>query len=57
MLQLAIVWLLLALVAGVLGFGGMMVDFADAAQILFFVFIVLFLFSVAASALRGRPRV
>ena len=57
MLQLAIVLLLLALVAGALGFGGMMTSFASAAQILFYVFIVLFLISAVASALRRRPPV
>ena len=55
MLQLAILFLVLALVAGVLGYGGMMVQFAGFAQILFFVFVVLFLISAVASALRGRP--
>lgn len=56
MLQLAIVLLLLALVAGALGFSGMMANFAWAAQLLFYVFLVLFLISAAASAMRGPPR-
>jgi uncharacterized membrane protein YtjA (UPF0391 family) len=57
MLQLAITLLILALIAGVLGFGGLMANFAWAAQILFFVFIVLFLISAVAGGMRGRPRV
>jgi uncharacterized membrane protein YtjA (UPF0391 family) len=55
MLQLAILFLILALVAGVLGYGGLMVQFANFAQVLFFVFVVLFLIAAVASALRGRP--
>jgi uncharacterized membrane protein YtjA (UPF0391 family) len=55
MLQLAIGLLLLALVFGIVGYGGVAVQFAGVAQILFIVFIVLFLISAVASALRGRP--
>jgi uncharacterized membrane protein YtjA (UPF0391 family) len=54
MLQLAITLLVLALVAGLLGFGTIASSFAGVAKILFFVFIVLFLISAVASALRGR---
>ncbi len=43
MLQLAIALLLLSLIAGIFGFGGIAANFAGVAQILFFVFIVLFL--------------
>jgi len=57
MLQLAVLFLILALAAGVLGYGGMMVELAWLAQILFFVFVVLFLISAVAGAMRGRPRV
>jgi len=57
MLQFAVLLLLLALVCGVLGYGGLMVQFAGVAQLLFFVFLVLFLISALASALRGRPPV
>jgi uncharacterized membrane protein YtjA (UPF0391 family) len=52
MLQLAVLFLILALVAGILGYGGLMVNFAGLAQI---VFIVLFLISAVVSAMRGRP--
>jgi len=57
MLQLALTLLVLALVAALLGFGGIATEFAWLAQILFFVFLVLFLISAVASALRGRPPV
>ncbi len=57
MLQLAIVLLLLSLMFGVVGYGGVAVQFAGAAQILFIVFVVLFLISAVASATRGRPPV
>jgi uncharacterized membrane protein YtjA (UPF0391 family) len=57
MLQLAITLLVLALIAALLGFGGLAGEFVGFAQILFFVFLVLFLISAVASALRGRPPV
>jgi uncharacterized membrane protein YtjA (UPF0391 family) len=57
MLQLAILFLILAIVAGLLGYGGLMADFTGIGQILFLVFIVLFLLSAVASAIRGRPPV
>ena len=57
MLSLAVTMLILALVAGLLGFGVVASSFASIAQILFFVFIVLFLISAVAGALRGRPPV
>jgi uncharacterized membrane protein YtjA (UPF0391 family) len=57
MLSLAITMLILALVAALLGFGGLAGSFVGFAQILFFVFIVLFLISAVVSALRGRPPV
>jgi uncharacterized membrane protein YtjA (UPF0391 family) len=57
MLQLALTLLVLALIAGLLGFGVISSTFAEVAYVLFFVFIVLFLISAVASALRGRPPV
>ncbi len=57
MLSLAITMLILALVAALLGFGGLAGQFVGIAQILFFVFIVLFLISAVVSAIRGRPPV
>jgi uncharacterized membrane protein YtjA (UPF0391 family) len=57
MLQLAITLLVLALIAAVLGFGGIAGSFVEIAKILFFVFIVLFLISAIVSAFRGRTPV
>jgi uncharacterized membrane protein YtjA (UPF0391 family) len=57
MLQLAIILLLVSLLFGVLGYGGFAVQFAGVAQILFVVFVVLFLISAVASATRDRPPV
>jgi len=55
MLQLAIVFLLLALVAGIFGYSGLVTDFTGVAQFLFATFIALFLITAVAGALRGRP--
>jgi uncharacterized membrane protein YtjA (UPF0391 family) len=46
MLYYALVFLLIAIVAAVLGFGGVAIVSAGIAKILFFVFIVLFLVSL-----------
>ena len=46
MLRWAIVFAFLALVAGVLGFGGLAGDFAYIARVLLFVFLVLFVVSL-----------
>ena len=46
MVRWAIVFAILALVAGVLGFGGMAGDFAYISKILLFVFLVLFVVSL-----------
>ena len=46
MLRFAIVFAILALIAGVLGFGGMAGEFAFFAKILLFVFLVLFVVSL-----------
>jgi uncharacterized membrane protein YtjA (UPF0391 family) len=46
MLRWAIVFAVLALIAGVLGFGGLSGDFAYIAKILLFVFLVLFVVSL-----------
>lgn len=53
MLRWSISFLILALIAGVLGFGGIASASVDIAKILFFVFAVLFLISAVAAALRG----
>jgi uncharacterized membrane protein YtjA (UPF0391 family) len=53
MLRWALAFAILALVAGVLGFGGLAGDFAYIAKILLFVFLVLFIVSLIVG--RGRP--
>jgi uncharacterized membrane protein YtjA (UPF0391 family) len=50
MIRWAIAFAVLALIAGVLGFGGMAGDFAGIAKILLFVFLIL----VVVSAILGR---
>jgi uncharacterized membrane protein YtjA (UPF0391 family) len=54
MLQWALTFLLIALVAGLFGFGGVAVVAADFARVLFFLFLVLFLVTLASSLFRGR---
>jgi uncharacterized membrane protein YtjA (UPF0391 family) len=54
MLQWALAFLVLALIAAVLGFGGLAANFAWFGQVLFVVFIVLFLVSLLTGAVR-RP--
>ena len=46
MLRWAIIFAVLALIAGFLGFGGMAGDFAFLAKILLFVFLILFVVSL-----------
>lgn len=55
MLSWAITFLIVALIAGVLGFGGMASAFVGIAQILFFVFLLLFAVALVANVVRGRP--
>ncbi|TCM76373.1 uncharacterized membrane protein YtjA (UPF0391 family) [Rhodovulum steppense] len=54
MLQWALIFLLLALVAGLFGFGGIAMASAGIAQTLFFIFILLFVGAVVMSVMRGR---
>ena len=55
MLRWAILFAVLALIAGVLGFGNLAGDFAYIAKILLFVFIVLFIVALVLG--RGNPPV
>lgn len=55
MLNMALLFLVLALIAGVLGFSGIAGASANIAWILFLIFLVLMVVSYAANALRGRP--
>lgn len=54
MLSWALSFLVLAIIAGVLGFGGVAAVSVEIAQLLFFVFIALFVISAIVGALRGR---
>ncbi|WP_033068884.1 DUF1328 domain-containing protein [Thalassospira australica] len=54
MIGWAIFCLVLALIAAVLGFGGLAGTFVGIAKILFFVFLVLFVVSLLVNAFRGR---
>jgi uncharacterized membrane protein YtjA (UPF0391 family) len=54
MLGLALTFLIVALVAGVLGFGGIAIISIEMAKIVFFVAIILFLVSVIIGLVRGR---
>ena len=54
MLYWAVVCLVIAIGAGVLGFGGIAGTAAGFAKILFFIFLVLLVVSLLANALRGR---
>ena len=52
MLHYAVVFLVLALIAAVFGFGGVAIISAEIAKILFFLFLVAFVISLVAG--RGR---
>ena len=56
MLRLAITLLIISLVLAVFGFGGVAASFAGVAQMLFYVFIVLFAISAIASVMRVNNR-
>lgn len=55
MLRAALLFLVVALVAAMFGFGMVANMSFDAARILFFVFLVLAVISFVAGGLRGRP--
>ena len=55
MLGWAITFLIIALIAALLGFSGLAVISVEIAQILFVVFFALFLISLIVRAVRGRP--
>jgi uncharacterized membrane protein YtjA (UPF0391 family) len=54
MLGWALVFLVVALIAGLLGFTGLAVASAGIAQILFYIFVVLFVVSSLVYLIRGR---
>lgn len=57
MLGWAITFLVIALIAALFGFGGIASASAGIAQIIFFVFIALFVVALIVRAVRGRPPV
>jgi len=57
MLGWVVTFLIVALVAGVLGFGGIAGASIEIAKIIFFIAIVLFLISAVVGLVRGRSRV
>ena len=54
MLRWALIFLVIALVAGLLGFTGIYVAAAAIAKLLFYIFVVLFLISIIMHLARGR---
>jgi uncharacterized membrane protein YtjA (UPF0391 family) len=56
LLYWALVFLLIALVAGALGFGGLAGTAMEGAHLLFWVAIILFVVALLAGGLRGRRR-
>jgi uncharacterized membrane protein YtjA (UPF0391 family) len=54
MLYWALVFLVVSIIAAVLGFGGIAVASAGIAKILFFIFLVLFVITLVAHLGRGR---
>jgi uncharacterized membrane protein YtjA (UPF0391 family) len=58
MLNWAVGFLLIAIIAAIFGFGGIAATAVDFSRILFFIFIVLFLVSLVIGLFTGRrPRV
>jgi uncharacterized membrane protein YtjA (UPF0391 family) len=57
MLSWVITFLIIALIAGVLGFGGIAGASVEIAKIIFFIAVVLFLISAVVGVTRGRTRV
>jgi uncharacterized membrane protein YtjA (UPF0391 family) len=54
MLRAAVIFLIIAIIAGVFGFGGIASASAGMAKIVFGIFLVLFLISALFGALKGR---
>jgi uncharacterized membrane protein YtjA (UPF0391 family) len=54
MLGWALTFLVIALIAGVLGFGGIAVASVEIAKVLFFIFLVVFLVTLLIHLMRGR---
>jgi uncharacterized membrane protein YtjA (UPF0391 family) len=54
MLSWALVFFVIAIIAAVFGFGGIASASAGIAQVLFFIFLVLFVISLVMGLVRGR---
>lgn len=54
MLGWALMFFILAIVAGIFGFTGISLILTDIAKILFFIFIVLFVIALLINALKGK---
>ena len=54
MLRWAVIFFVLALVAGVLGFGGVATASAGIAKILFYLFVIIFLLSLVMGLASGK---
>jgi uncharacterized membrane protein YtjA (UPF0391 family) len=57
MLSWVVTFLIIALIAGLLGFGGIAGTSIEIAKIIFFVAVILFLVSAVVGVARGRTRV
>jgi uncharacterized membrane protein YtjA (UPF0391 family) len=57
MLSWVVTFLIVALIAGILGFGGIAGASVEIAKIIFFVAVVLFLVSAVVGLARGRTRI
>jgi uncharacterized membrane protein YtjA (UPF0391 family) len=57
MLSWVVTFLIIALVAGLLGFGGIAGTSIEIAKVIFFIAVILFLVSAAFGLVRGRTRV
>lgn len=57
MLGWALTFLVVAVIAAVFGFGGIASASAGIAQVLFFIFLALFVISLIVRAVRGNPPV
>jgi uncharacterized membrane protein YtjA (UPF0391 family) len=57
MLSWVVTFLIIALIAGILGFGGLAGASIEIAKVIFFVAVVLFLISAVFGLARGRTRV
>ena len=57
MLSWVVTFLVIALIAGILGFGGIAGASVEMAKIIFFIAVVLFLISAVVGLARGRTRI